>query len=403
MAEGIERRIRGLRAFDRGLQYQARACLTAQATSTAQWSAATEGSVIKSEGGAPPRDEGALREALIGAGLADIDIAPLMDEALPAAILLREPVPSDAIPTGASKFGGAPDLPDHLSWPERPAIEDLERFTEIHHFRAQRAREHSKRQNLTGYLSREAAELEAHAHARRAADAARPFPLAFVCQVDLAELRAAVLLDAELRAGLPLSGRLLFFYDFWQDPPGYDPASAVCWRVVHDPSPRETLTRRAPPARLREVDEIDRHMGILAPMKISFAPAFMPPVLEDLQFPVEEVSERGLDRYMGWADAIMPHWTDRPHNHQFGGRARFCQGTAQTSSQLAFHGIYAGRGIPDSARQMADDAYTWRCLLQLGTDSFLGQCQMGMLVFLMREEDVRAGRWQNVWADYSCD
>ncbi|MEO1721720.1 MAG: DUF1963 domain-containing protein [Pseudomonadota bacterium] len=348
-----------------------------------------------------PRDAIELEAALSRLGLQSAEIHALVSAALPAAILRREPRRDDEIPRGASKFGGAPDLPEHLPWPERPPVADASQFAEIHLHRTRRARDAARAKHLVGYRSREDAEAEAAAHERRARDAARAFPLAFVCQIDVAALRTAAVLDKVMDEGLPNTGRLLFFYDFWQGPPGYEPSSKVCWRVIHDTLPATHTVRRAPPQALYEIDEIDAHCGVLASAFFSYAPVFSPPVPEDLRFPAEALSARSLKRYEDWIEGFAPGSVDGRDNHQFGGRARFCQGTAQMSAQSAFHGVRLGSTNYETAETEA--AAAWRCLLQLGTDSVLGQCPTGMLVFFMRETDLGSGRFGNVWADYACD
>lgn len=65
-------------------------------------------------------------------------------------------------------------------------------------------------------------------------------PLAFLAQFDLASLRAhaeACLLP------LPGSGRLLFFYDLAEKPPGTHPAERPHWRVMRDPMPESRLRK----------------------------------------------------------------------------------------------------------------------------------------------------------------
>lgn len=92
----------------------------------------------------------------------------------------------DDVDRGASRFGGAPDVPAGFEWPT--------------------------------WNGR---------------------PLSFLAQLDLAALPPA--------PGLPRDGWLLFFYDTQDMPWGFDPADQGCARVVHVGGPREALGRATAP------------------------------------------------------------------------------------------------------------------------------------------------------------
>jgi uncharacterized protein YwqG len=121
-------------------------------------------------------------------------------------------------PEYSTRFGGVPDLPRGMDWPMRPVPVDL----------AARA------QQLNGKFDWILRHLE------------RELPYEFLAEIDLAEASAG---DAEL--GLPLSGRLLFF---WDGVGGLMFSEPLYSRVLWDDTPREKL-----------------------------APAIIPPVLEELE------------------------------------------------------------------------------------------------------------------------
>jgi uncharacterized protein YwqG len=125
------------------------------------------------------------------AGLAPIqkDVARLAQ----AGIHLACHAADDAqLAVGASKFGGAPDLPSETAWPTL-----------------------------------------------------RGAPMSFIGQVRLDEVRP---FDAE--RVLPASGLLLFFYDAQQQTYGADPADRGGWQVLYAAGARPNLRRAAPPATL---------------------------------------------------------------------------------------------------------------------------------------------------------
>lgn len=109
------------------------------------------------------------------------------------AIRLTSRASADAqLPVGASKLGGAPDLPPGTAWP-----------------------------------------------------AWKNASMSFVAQVQLSDVRP---FDAERR--LPASGLLLFFYDAQQQTYGADPADRGGWQVPYVAAAQPQLQRAIPPADL---------------------------------------------------------------------------------------------------------------------------------------------------------
>lgn len=133
-----------------------------------------------------PRTRDALADALRALGVSDTHRAVLLTHARPEIELALAPADTDALPLGASRVGGAPDLPDEVPWP------------------ADRAGR----------------------------------PLSFVAQLDLAALPAV---DDDL----PREGLLAFFYDTVRQPAGLDPGDAGALRVLL--CEENTLRRREIP------------------------------------------------------------------------------------------------------------------------------------------------------------
>lgn len=132
---------------------------------------------------APPPEAASAAAALRKAGIPNGDALARLAE--PSFRISAERAAVEALPAGASRFGGAPDLPAGLAWPERDGR-----------------------------------------------------PLTFLAQIDLAEVRAP---------DLPAAGWLLFFYDAVEQPWGFDPKDAGGARVVHVDAARGALSRRPHP------------------------------------------------------------------------------------------------------------------------------------------------------------
>lgn len=133
--------------------------------------------------------EDEIRAALGEAGLehATEDIMRMIRPA----IRIADSVTNDEmLPIGRSKFGGAPDLPAGLQWPEW-----------------------------------------------------RETPLGFLAQFNLAEIA-----PYDTERVLPQSGLLSFFYEASEQPWGYELSDRGAWRVFSSDCPTNELARRAPPS-----------------------------------------------------------------------------------------------------------------------------------------------------------
>lgn len=120
--------------------------------------------------------------------------------------------------TGATRFGGAPDLTQGTIWPIRPIPDDAER---------------------------KAAELATN-FAWIARHVGRALPFEFLAQIDLSESAARA-----TAPGLPDHGRLLFF---WDGVLGLAFEGPKACQVIWDRSPVETLARAAVPPVIAELE-----------------------------------------------------------------------------------------------------------------------------------------------------
>jgi Domain of unknown function (DUF1963) len=119
---------------------------------------------------------------------------------------------------GETRFGGAPDLPQGAAWPLRPVAPDA---------------------------GKKAAEWQEH-HAWIARHVMQELPFEFVAQIDLTDAARH-----SAHAGLPASGRLLFF---WDGAAGILESGAHTCRVIHDVTPVADLARLPIPDKFAEME-----------------------------------------------------------------------------------------------------------------------------------------------------
>lgn len=120
---------------------------------------------------------------------------------------------------GATRFGGAPDLPKGIAWPIRPASTNIEKITQ-------------QWKDSHGWI------IQQLQHA---------LPFEFFGQIDLAEAARSW----THVAGLPTSGRLLFF---WDGALGYLEKGTHTCHVIFDETPVAELARMDLPAQFAEME-----------------------------------------------------------------------------------------------------------------------------------------------------
>jgi uncharacterized protein YwqG len=136
-------------------------------------------------------DKAAVQKNLTKAGLPQL--AEQVDRLVRNSIrLLTKPIEDADMPVGASKLGGLPDLPPHISWPQWQGV-----------------------------------------------------PQSFIAQMRLEELQAY-----DTQKLLPPKGQLWFFYTSQQDIYGDDPTNKGAWQVFFAESGLEHLQRQTAPTQL---------------------------------------------------------------------------------------------------------------------------------------------------------
>lgn len=190
-------------------------------------------------------------------------------------------------------------------------------------------------------------------------------PLCFVAQIDLAEMQAAAPLG-----WLPDNGRLLFFYDLDHGSWGSSRDDIGSWRAIYEPN-------AAPPAlEPADLSEYARFPAwpVTFAKDVSYAgierTGLNPSLLNDASFDALEMALKELE-------------PARP-THRIGGYPD----VLQSDTMEIECAMVAGGSASD-----------WRLLLQVDTDHDFGMMwgDVGTLYFWIRDQDVRARDFSNVW------
>lgn len=347
-----------------------------------------------------PRTRDELRASLSDEELPAEIVERLAAQALPALLLTTVALGENSPLPGASRLGGTPDLPPGMGWPMRPPYPDAERRAAGHRKDARRLLEDSRKPR--SWMTPEQGVMFSQKRMAKADATERPFPLAFFGQFDLAALSAIEGFDPLL----PKTGRLLVFYDFWEQPEDFTPEAAVGWRVIWDDSPRDLLTPAAVPMDLETISS-DDWTTIFAPALISAVPVVTPIPMSDRGWDAFDLEDEDLREVYGdWLSQFGTPDEDGGENHQLGGFPRPIQNGLQATSQLTSHGIYCGNGdawkIPE-AQALLKEAGAWRLLLQVGVDLNAGMRGPGAYYVIIRNEDLAARRFERARVTYQCD
>jgi uncharacterized protein YwqG len=211
-------------------------------------------------------------------------------------------------------------------------------------------------------------------------------PLTFLACLDLGALQAALPVP-----WLPQSGRLLFFYDAENQPWGFDPKDRGSWAVM-------LALGDAPPSSAPPTGASLTHHAVTF-TKIDSYPSYERPAVVALQLTDAE-SELLIDARDA-AFGTAPH-------HQVAGFPDPVQGDEmELECQLVSNGLYCGDSsgyLSRRASELREGAKDWRLLFQIDSDDDLGVMwgDAGILYFWIREEDARAGRFDQAWAVLQC-
>jgi uncharacterized protein YwqG len=218
-------------------------------------------------------------------------------------------------------------------------------------------------------------------------------PLSFIGQLRLADL-------APFAAAKPLpsTGVLSFFYAAEQGTWGFDPADRGSARVFWFPDESALTSVSAP----RELAEEAR----FTPVSLVFEERLTLPVFDSLAVEALALSSEEADAYAEFVEesGFMPL---DGMQHQVLGHPRPIQSEMQTECQLVTNGLFCGdpTGYNDPrAAALREGARDWRLLFQVDSEESAGMMwgDAGMLYYWIRDEDLRARRFDEAWMILQC-
>ncbi|HYW12673.1 MAG TPA: YwqG family protein [Longimicrobium sp.] len=279
-----------------------------------------------------------MREALAGR-LAEAGVgphaAPLAAMAKPCIHLLSAAPEDGEPPAGASRIGGAPDLPAGAAWPVWNGA-----------------------------------------------------PLSFIAQVDLAT--TVGMPGAEV---LPDAGLLSFFYEVEAYRWGDDPADLGSWRVLY--TPPDVPLRRLPFPEALSAEWRYSPCALKADAAMSL-PSWQTPEVQALGLDEEEMEILSdlppRDGYVAYGSELhqLLGWPEPMQNAEM---ELACQLASSGISMRQEGGYDAGDA------EIRTSVAEWCLLMQLASDDNAGMMwgDLGKLYFWIRESDLAARRWDRVW------
>jgi len=200
-------------------------------------------------------------------------------------------------------------------------------------------------------------------------------PLPFVGQLDFAELAACPGASLPL---LPRDGILSVFYDIDGAHWGANPEDSAFWKLLWTPRSEEAVPL-SPPAELLEEPDLPTRPYRLLPMAGLSLPDFW-----DTRTPLStgDWSDEETEDYV----ELMHSLAGGENAHQVGGHPAWIQEDAREEAQRL------SGGPPEAAQE-------WNLLWQLGSDEEVGLRwgSFGKLFLLLRDEDLRACRFERAW------
>ena len=343
-----------------------------------------------------PHSVEALRLSLREQGFDAAMVEALAAASRPAILLTTDGVAENLAP-GASRIGGRPDLPPDSHWPRRPAYADAARRLSRRQFQIDRLLETARSENA--WLTPEQAEGYAQEHRERMRAAQSDFPLSFLAQLDLAEMAREPGFDP----AFPREGRLLFFYDLFESPAGFEPGSQVGWRLIWDRSDPAEIRPAPPPPELLAT----RGQPLMFPAAPVAPHCVVTPMpMNDKNWSAFPLEDERYYAYREWLNDFGFPDNSKRYNHQFGGHPQPLQNGLQARSQLAAHGIDCGGAEAwesEVAARLLPAAKDWRLVLQIGFDRHVQALSGGALYVMMRDEDIAGCRFERAWVQSQCD
>jgi Domain of unknown function (DUF1963) len=318
----------------------------------------------------PFRSLDALGASLASAGVSVADQRMLQALARPALALQTTAAADDDVPIGASKMGGAPDLPPTLDWPVRgptsagdgevKALQDIVLQMKARTFAGG---DWTEQQYLDGIAATER-ELNAKS-ALYKTDA----PLTFLMQLDLAHLATFGTLDADM----PTQGRLYVFYDMIVRPWfARDTTGAPLFKILFDQGPKDNLKRHTAPDPGYRLVDFTKDDPRDTPFLRNHMPAAK--IVPVFTYTLPDIAAQPMfsKAHVLGMDVPQAAWTEDAPAHlnasnRFGGWPELIQ------NDMAFELVVRELDLPDgidvidkAVSILAPEIQNWMMLLQIG-------------------------------------
>ncbi len=321
--------------------------------------------------------------ALMAANLNEQKARLIAKEAKPCIWLETRSVRGETeIACGKTKIGGEPDLPAGFAWPLRPPYPNADR--------ADRYRRTLDKLAKSGRLPARREELK-----QMVEIVERPFPLAFVAQINFAEAWGAGTLDPDF----PKEGLLSIFYDTIEGPWGFDPADHIGSKVLFHRADLGELDRQKAPA---DFGKVGRHTPF-EPVSCYPRGCHAPLPVRTARFRALGIDKETAELYGDWwsaaGDISASEGGSNWKCHRVGGWPTPVQGDMQAECALVDAGYYCGKSDAYRASETLaarGRAEEWLLLAQIGSDSKARMMwgDNGQLYAWIRREDLVANRFE---------
>ncbi len=214
-------------------------------------------------------------------------------------------------------------------------------------------------------------------------------PLGFIAQLNMEEVASY-----DVEHVLPGPGVLYFFYDADKQPGGSDWEDRDAWRVIYNPGGASGLSRREIPSNVSRWNQFST-----AAMSFTIELSILP--LESMFVDALNLTREEQDTYLELESTIAKLNGGRPLPNQLLGHPQPIQGDMQVECQFATTGI---KYNDPSANQVRRGAADWRLLLQVDSNYELNMQwgDVGMIYYWIRQQDLEAGDFSNVWLVLQC-
>ncbi len=219
-------------------------------------------------------------------------------------------------------------------------------------------------------------------------------PLAFLAQIDLAELPSPLPLEH-----LPATGRLYFFFDQEQSVWGIDPKDRGGWQVLYSQDAPSAAPNPAP-AGLEDVFD-EKYLSAHAIDSI--------PSPDRLNLDLSDSdNDDAFDEASDAIDALRDDPFEDFVYHQMGGYPNAIQSDdMELDCQMTAHGLSCGTPEDYQDPRIADLEKTkddWQLLLQIDSDDDTAMMwgDSGTLYFWIRSQDLAKRDFSKVWMILQC-